>query len=562
MLKALSVKNFTVIESVTLMPSRGMTVITGETGAGKSILIDALQLALGGRASTGVIREGASQASITLNIDLHGQAYASQWLAQRGLAEAGDCVLHRVIERSGRSHCWINGIPATTTQLRSLGSLLVDIFGQNSQQFLLQRGNHLGMLDELCEHQELLEKMKKIAHDWSDCSREHEAMEKNREGVLSRIDLLRYRASELDALAPEKGEFGSLENKHRVLSHQEKLKSCLATTLGHLDEVYDESCVTRLVALTKDLEAFSGLSPEIDTALELLHDSTKKIRIAGEELLSYKDKTDLSAARFQEVEARLSDHYRLADKYRTEPQKLNELWHSTNEELAQVEAPGEQLKALDERRQELRRRWLELAQAVGKNRRKLKLHMENKVRAALQKLNMPDSDVQVELKQRLDPDSSATHAQGLESAEFLVSTNPNQKTGSIAKIASGGELSRISLAFQLVASKAARVPVMVFDEADTGIGGASAEIVGRMLSEIGKHSQVLCVTHLPQIAVQADHHCTVQKVQEGGYSSASVKKLDKQEREQEIARMMAGVEITKHSLAHAKEMLNQSRTRN
>ncbi len=562
MLKALSVKNFTVIESVTLMPGSGMTVITGETGAGKSILIDALHLALGGRAGAAVVRKGASQASITLNIDLHQQAQASQWLAQHGLAEAEGCVLHRVIEHNGRSHCWINGLPATTSQLRMLGSLLVDIFGQNSQQLLLRHENHLRMLDELCGHPELLEKMEKVARDWKDYSQEHEILKKNQEDRLDRIDLLRYRANELDVLAPAENEFRNLENEHRVLSQQEKLKSCLATTLGHLDEVYDESCVTRLVALARDLEAFAGLSPEIDCALELLHDSTKKIRIAGEELLAYKDKTDFSETHYQEVETRLSDHYRLADKYRVEPQKLSELWHSTNAELAQTEAPGKQLKALDEKCRELRKTWLELAQTVGKTRRKLKRRMENSVAAALQKLNMPDANIQVKLKQRADPDNSAIHVQGLESAEFLVSTNPGQPPRPIAKIASGGELSRISLAFQLLSSKTARVPIMIFDEADTGIGGASAEIVGRMLWEIGNHSQVLCVTHLPQIAALADHHFTVKKVHEGGYSSASVEKLGNKEREQEIARMMAGIKITKRSLAHAKEMLNKGREEN
>lgn len=554
MLVHLSVHNYAIVEHLDLELQRGMSVITGETGAGKSIMLDALGLALGDRADSGVVRPGADKADILASFDLEDIAEARAWLAERDLDNDGPCILRRVITSEGRSRGYINGAPCPLGDLKALGELLIDIHSQHEHQSLLKPDTHRRLLDEYAGSQELARQVQLAAQRWRQTRQELQRLSSSGDEQRARHQLLSYQLEELENLALGDNELEQLEQEHKALSNAEQL---LGACRQVLDLCSESDAGNVLSALTASLNRLGGFSdqPALGEATNLLASAQIQVEEAIGELNRFIDHFDADPQRQQLLEERLDAIYGLARKHRVQPFELAELQQRLLQELEGLNADDEAVERLGEELAAYERHYREKADELSALRQQAAGRLAEAVQAEMQTLGMPGGRFSIELQAGT---SDEPQPQGLEQVEFLVSANPGQPLKSLTKVASGGELSRISLAIQVITAQTSRVPTLVFDEVDVGIGGPTAEVVGQLLRRLGERGQVLTVTHLPQVAAQGHQHLFVHKARGQDSTQTAVACLTPEGRVEEIARMLGGVDLTEESLAHARKMVTKA----
>ncbi len=553
MLTQLRIRDFAIVEELELELATGMTAVTGETGAGKSILVDAIGLLLGDRADNGVIRHGADRADLSASFDLDALPAARAWLAERDLDHDRECHLRRVVARAGRSRGYINGVPQSTQALRELGEQLVDIHGQHEHQSLLRREAQRQLLDDYADNQALATELAEQYQTWSRLRRELRALRQAASERDARMDLLRYHLRELAALNLVEGEAAALEDEQRRLAHASQLLDTCQRLLGWLSEDEESSIADRLDRGLRELEALNRLDTRLAPVGELLNAALIQIQEASGELRRYARTLDLDPNHLARIEQRLTAAHQLARKHRVAADALPALRARFEVEWNTLEHSETQVAALQQAVKTARAAYQACADRLSARRAAAARDLGERVSAALAGLGMAGGCFTVVLE-RLEQPTAA----GLETVEFQVSANPGQPVRPLAKVASGGELSRISLAIQVIAAHATHIPTLIFDEVDVGIGGGVAEIVGRQLRALGDGRQVLCVTHLPQVAAQAHQQFKAEKHTDGGATHTRVVALEPEERVTEIARMLGGLELTENTLAHAREMVDKA----
>jgi DNA repair protein RecN (Recombination protein N) len=547
MLSHLHISNYTLVDSLEMEYHPGMTVITGETGAGKSIMLDALGLCLGDRADPATIRTGCERAEVTATFDISGLPAALRWLEARELNAADECILRRVVTREGRSRAFINGNACTLQDCAQLGELLIDIHSQHAHQSLLRREVQRQLLDDYAGQAAAAKTLEQLASDWLRRRRELTEMTAARDEQGARAQLLSYQVEELDNLDLQAGELEQLEQEHKQLANAEEILQAIEQALDLCETHYDG---TRSTLHLIEHDALAGKS--IDSARELLDSAAIQLDEARGELRAHLDRVEIDPGKLASVERRLDTIHDVARKHRVQARDLSDLHQRLREELAGLTGNDARVAELETELETLRQQYDTAADKLSAARRKAATSLTKKAEQQLVELAMEHCKLKVALRDR---DSTDPHPQGREEIELLVSTNPGQEPRALGKIASGGELSRISLAIQVVSANADTVPSMIFDEVDVGIGGAVAEVVGRLLRDLASSCQVLCVTHLPQVAAQGHQHLRVSKTADKKQAQADLQQLKAKERVEEIARMLGGIDITDKTRAAAREML-------
>ena len=549
MLRSLAIRDFVIVDLMELEFSGGFTVLTGETGAGKSILIGALTMVLGERADAIVVRGGAERADISAEFDVGDQAGVARWLAENDLAgDEGACLMRRVIETSGRSRGFINGRPATLAQLREAGEFLVDIHGQHQHQSLARAAAQRELLDSHGGLSETAARVAKLHRAWQQLRESRTAFETNAAAFAAERDQLEWQARELGALKLGAVEWQELSAEHTRLAHAAKLIEAAQLGVETLSEG-DASCLAQLNLIINKINNLSEFDLRLKEILAALEPARIQLQDAVHELCRYGERLDLDPQRLREVEQRLDAIHTAARKYRARPEELSEKLAATQLRLREL-GEGGNVEALRKLEEEAHAACSAEAKKLAAARKKAARKLSDQVTGTMQTLAMAGGQFEIALN--AVPEVTA---HGLESVEFLVSPHKGMPPQPIAKVASGGELSRLSLAVQTVASRVAQVPTLIFDEVDAGIGGRVAEIVGRMLRELGGKHQVMCITHLPQVAASADRQWQVTKSTSNGKVLSKVTVLDREQRMEEIARMLGGVKITETTRKHAAEML-------
>jgi DNA repair protein RecN (Recombination protein N) len=547
MLTHISISDYTIVSSLEMEFSAGMTVITGETGAGKSIMLDALGLCLGDRADPKAVRSGCERAQIVASFDTGNIPAASSWLKERDLHTGDECLLRRVITSEGRSRAYINGSATTLQDCAELGALLIDIHNQHAHQSLLRKAVQRELLDAYAGHQAMATSLEQTASDWLRARRELDLLTGSREEHDARSQLLAYQVQELDELALQKGELAALESEQKQLANAEDILQGAHQAL-ELSEQQESGARRALQLLSGDAHTAQSVSD----ARDLLDSAAIQLSEARSEIQHYIDSVEVNPQRLEEVQRRLESIYDIARKHRVMPEEIDALHRRLQEELQGLADGGERIGQLEEDMAQLSQKYNDAAAKLGKKRRTAARKLEKEAGQVLATLAMEQCQLEIALQPR---ESADPHPHGAEDIEFLISTNPGSPTQALGKIASGGELSRISLAIQVVTASSSTVPSMVFDEVDVGVGGAVAEVVGKLLRALAEKTQVLCVTHLPQVASQGQHHLQVSKSSDKKSVATSMVRLQAEEKVQEIARMLGGVKITEQTLAHAREML-------
>jgi DNA repair protein RecN (Recombination protein N) len=553
LLTALTVKNFTLVEHLEVDFSSGMTALTGETGAGKSLVVDALAMALGDRADTDRIRSGTERAEVSAIFDLNSVAHVITWLKDNDFdTDSSECLLRRILTREGRSRGYINGQPATMQQLRELGEMLIDIHSQHEHQSLLRREVHRQILDDFAGCSAMAADIKKIYQQWSTTQQQLHQMENTSDELTAQRELLRFQVEELDQLGLNDDEFKTLEHEQQMLANAD---SILQDSHALVQLCSDAETFNLQDTLGKVLQILGGMpnKPEpLQEAEKLLNSAHVEVEEAGREIQHHLDSFELDPERLQQVEERLGAIYQLARKHRISPAELQKKHADLKLALNAIAGDETDIAALKQQLELLTTDYQELANLLSDKRSTAATKLTSSIEAQFSSLSMPGAKFLPKLTQ-LPNQGFGMHGQ--ETIEFLISTNPGEPEKPLARIASGGELSRISLAIQVIAAQNSSIPTMIFDEVDVGIGGATAEVVGQLLQQLGEQGQIICVTHQPQVAARSHHHLLVSKKTEKNTTQSHIIPLSEADRMDEIARMLGGSKITETTRSHAKELL-------
>lgn len=549
MLRALNITNFVIVDRAELEFDAGFTALTGETGAGKSILIDALAILLGERGDASVVRQGADKAEISAEFDIAKAHELKRWLADNDLAGDDDVYLvRRTIDAGGRSRAFINGRSATAAQLREAGEHLVDVHGQHEHQSLLRGAAQRGLLDGYAGHEAAVTAVGDAWRAWQELRTQVVALETNAAAFAAEREELEWQARELGQLKFTSDEWQELIAEHARLAHGQSLIEGAQFAMDALSEG-DNSSVTLLSGVVSKLNHLVEYDARLKDIIDVVGSAQAQAQEAVYMLRDYQQRLDIDPKRFKEIEQRLDAVHATARKFRVTPETIPDALARAQARLGQL-GGNLDIDALRERATAAQARYMSVARTLSAGRKKAAKKLGEKVTAAMQTLAMAGGTFEIALTPLAEGTSS-----GLEQIEFLVSAHKGIDPRPLAKVASGGELSRISLSIQTVASEVAHVPTLIFDEVDAGIGGRVAEIVGQMLKKLGKQHQVMCVTHLPQVAASADHQWQVTKQAANGKVASRVNILGSTERIEEIARMLGGVKITETTRKHAAEML-------
>lgn len=551
MLRTLSVHDFVIVDSLELDFLSGFSVLTGETGAGKSILVDALQLVLGERGDAGVIREGASRADISAEFVAGREAI--KWLEDSEIGcEDGVVLLRRIIDRSGRSKGFVNGVSVTAAQMRELASSLVDIHGQHAHQSLLRQDEQRRLLDRHAGLEQDVDELALRYRAWQSLLEKIQAAESDSARLQAERERLEWRANEFEKLSPKPGEWEQVNSEYDRLSHAASLIEGAGETLSELSES-DSPVLSRLNVLKQKLSRLSEIDDRLAPVAELLESARIQLQEVTYSLRDYLLHTDLDPGLLQTVEKRLEALHSAGRQFRVQPESLPDEWEKTKKQLQQY-VDSSDLAELKRQENLVREQYFALAKRVSLKRRQVAGELSEAVTAVMADLHMSGGRFAVEVV------SGTPHAHGTDQVGFFVAGHAGTSLRPLSKVASGGELARLSLAISVIASRATAIPTLVFDEVDTGIGGAVAEVVGKLLKRLGKEHQVLCVTHLPQVASQASQHFQVSKVAVDHipHPVSRIMPLDEEKRVVEIARMLGGVEMTDATLNHAREMLRDN----
>jgi len=545
MLRALHVRDFVIVTEAEINFETGFTVFSGETGAGKSILIDALALTLGERADSSVLRQGATRAEISAVFDI--PPALTEWLTAHDLHTDDALVLRRVVDAQGRSRAYINGSAVTVAQLREVGEHLVDIHGQHAHQSLLRTDNQRDMVDAHASHQGLRLQVAQAWKAWRKVERQLTLSEQDAQALNAAREKIEWQLAELDRLGLGATEWDEVSTEQTRLANAQSLLDGAALALGCLDENEDSAHHQLVAALQKITQLLRH-----DPALQAVHESLESARISVSEAVSdlnaYLSRVELDPERLAIVDERMRNIFDLARKFKTEPEQLYALHTALRREQEALSASTD-IETLRANAAALKAEYQTHANTLTSARRKAAADLGKQVSKVMQTLAMEGGQFSVVLAE------GPASAHGQDAVEFLVAGHAGTTPKPLAKVASGGELARISLALSVIASRAARVPTLIFDEVDSGIGGAVAEVVGNLLRELGLRHQVLCVTHLPQVAARGQHHFQVSKQQTKGITESSIAKLEAQERIEEVARMLGGIKITPTTRKHAQELL-------
>ncbi|PKF80882.1 DNA repair protein RecN [Vibrio sp. vnigr-6D03] len=551
MLAHLSVNNFAIVKSLQLELAKGMTTITGETGAGKSIAIDALGLCLGDRAEASSVRQGEEKTDISASFLLDNNINATRWLEDNDLMDGCECILRRVITKEGRSRAFINGSPVPASQLKVLGQLLINIHGQHAHHQLMKSDYQLSMLDQYAGHVNLLNKTKNYYQTWRQSDNHLKQLTQNSQENLAQKQLLEYQIKELNDLAIGEEEFSELEQEHKRLANSGELASTCQQAIELIYEGEDVNALGILQTANHSLIQLSELDSKLSGLPDMISEAIIQLEEANSELRHYLDGIDVDPARMVYVEERFSKVMSTARKHHVMP---NELYQHHQELLKQVEAldcSDEKMDALAAEVEEKRLKFLATAEKLNKSRQRYAKELNKLISQSMHELSMEKAKFCIDVVR----DENNASPLGIDQATFLVSTNPGQPMQPIAKVASGGELSRISLAIQVITAQKVDTPSLIFDEVDVGISGPTAAVVGKMLRKLGESTQVLCVTHLPQVAGCGHQQLFVAKNTKGGKTETQMNCLDQNQRVAELARLLGGSQITDSTLANAKELL-------
>lgn len=552
MLKFLSIRDFVIVATLELEFRAGFTALTGETGAGKSILIDALLLALGERGDATMVRNGCERAEITAEFDVSSLPDVQRWLQEQELeGDTGVCLLRRLLDAGGRTRGFINGRSATLQQMRDVGEKLLNIHGQHAHQSLLQADAQRILLDNYAGLQQEVNEVAAGYRDWQILKRRRITLTENSQALAAERELLLFQRSELEALAFNSADWETLQADYTRLSHAASLLETAAFGLETLSEA-ETACLTQLNALMSRLREGLVHDASLGETLRMLESAQAELQEAVYSLRHYQQRVDDDPQQLAEMEQKIQNVMTMARKYRVLPEQLNATLQHCVSRLAELGDEAD-LAALEQQEAIAQQRYLDAGQRLSLSRQTAAERLAQEMTDAMQKLAMQGGSFTVALLPLVEGNLS-----GLETIEFRVAANPGVPTRSLAKVASGGELSRISLAMQVATSQVASVPTLIFDEVDSGIGGRVAEIVGLLLKQLGREYQVLCVTHLPQVAAMADSQWQVSKAVEQGVTLSRIEVLDAEQRIEEIARMLGGVTITDTTRSHAAEMLGRA----
>jgi DNA repair protein RecN (Recombination protein N) len=549
-LDSIQITNFAIIDALQLEFDSGLSALTGETGAGKSILLDAIKLAAGDRAGSDTIRSGSERAEISVCFRLHDADEAHSWLADNEMSAAGECVIRRVLHANGRSKAFINGYSATLMQLRALCDLLIDIHGQHEHQSLQLPRVQRQLLDAYLGDHSLLDQVRQKFADYRALQQRFEQAKSGSQEREQRIDLLGLYCEELNQLDLQEGEFDTLLEEYRRLSNAGKLIAKSGEVLAYLYENEEQNIQSTLSLCEQELSELLLNDKALAGSHELINAALIQVQEATTELRSYRDGIELDAARLEAINERIANSQNLARKHRVEVIELPGLSLTLNGELETLQGDDFDIESMQQELEKLRADYMFSAAELSLKRRQTAATLSTQITRVMQQLGMDSGQFVIEIETSEQPG-----AHGIDNVRYLVSANPGQPPKSLARVASGGELSRISLAIQVIMSESSRIPTLIFDEVDSGVGGGVAEIVGKKLRLLGRDRQVFCVTHLPQVASQAHHHFRVEKSSRQNQTSTEVFALSADERLEEVARMLGGVTITEQTRAHASEMI-------
>ena len=552
MLTQLAIQNFAIVRFLELELHAGMTCITGETGAGKSIAIDALGLCLGERAEASMVRPGADKAELSARFCVRNNAPARQWLEQNELADEEECLLRRVITDEGRSRAYINGTPVPVGQLKALGQLLLNIHGQHAHQLLLKPEHQLTILDAYAGHHHLLTETRDAYSQWRQQHHELQALRAEQEQRQARRQLLEYQVEELDEFALGEQEFADIEQEHSRLANSTEI---VADCQSCLDLLYDNDEVTiagLLNSVSDRLERLTSMDGSLQPVALMLQEALIQVQESHHELRNYLERLDVDPERFTQLEQRLSRAMELARKHHVRPVELYTEHQTLRSELANINGDEARLDELALGVATSKEAYLQAAERLSASRTRHAAELCELISARIHALSMADGRLEIRIHRQAESTPSAL---GQDQIEFLVTTNPGQPLQPLTKVASGGELSRISLAIQVITAQRVATPTLIFDEVDVGISGPTAAVVGELLRELGKSTQVLVVTHLPQVAGQGHQHLFVSKLSDGKSTETSMQPLDRDGRLDELARLLGGNQITANTLANARELL-------
>ncbi len=552
MLLNLNIIDLAVVDSLDLDLQPGMSVLTGETGAGKSILLTALGLALGDRADSGYVRPNSKRAEVNLEFDLSKAPAVKKWLEEQELDDEGLCLIRRTVSEDGRSKAYINNRPVNLQTLQTLSRQLVEIHGQHAHLTLLDKEEQRLLLDGFAHNQGLLASLNDCYQNWKQTDKTLRHLIKTGSDQVEREELLRYQLDELKQLDPEHFDYRALAEEHHKIANIGKI-----LTLGQqqLDVLYDNDRQSVTQLLGHSLHAIGELSeyaPELAGIGELLNEAEIQINEAAQQLRRFLENLEADPQQLAWLENQIGIVQSLSRKHKTPAEELPQLAEQLAAELDNISHGSERIESLTADSERLLSHYRQLAGQLSASRRKAAAELQQRISDTIKELGMPHGEFIVDITTH---EAAEPQRNGFDTIEFLVSTNPGLPAKPLAKVASGGELSRISLAIQVTTSTDKTTPTMIFDEVDSGIGGGIAEIVGQKLRRLSQNRQVLCVTHLPQVAAQAHQHLFVAKNQKAAVTSSTVRHLNAEERVDEVARMLGGVTITENTLAHAREML-------
>ncbi len=552
MLLHLNIQNFAIVRTLDIDWRHGMTTITGETGAGKSIAIDALGLCLGDRALTNVVRPNCKKAELAATFDIRKNQEAQNWLANNDISVDSDCILRRVISSEGRSKAYINGSQVPLAQLKDIGQLLINIHGQHDHQRIIKASEQRQILDAYADHPQLLADVKLYYQQWKKLNLEYQQLQDNQSQRAAQQQLLQYQVNELDEFALAEGEFEQLELDYKRHSNSQYL---LDTTLSALQNLSENEEINALDSLRHAFDQINKLANVDSKLAELasqLEESMIQLEDTSNELQSYYQQLELDPEAYQIIEERYSLAIQLAKKHQVTPEQLHSYHLQLKNELSAISSDEHRLNAVLEEITQTEAKYRDAAQTLSQSRNQSASKLSQRITESMKELNMAHGQFEVRITETTG-DNLTLHGQ--DDVSFLISLNPGQALEAMNKVASGGELSRISLAMQVILADKVVTPTLIFDEVDVGISGPTAAMVGAKLRQLAANTQVICVTHLPQVASKGHQQLFVTKLTDGEHTETKVTELSEQRRVQEIARLLAGDSITEHSLANAQELL-------
>ncbi len=555
MLKSLHIQNFAIIEKLELEFFPGMSALTGETGAGKSIIIDAIGLVLGDRADNNLIRAGKDFAEIILEIEIERKSASANWFKQNDFKFEEDCTLRRVIRKDGKSKAYINGIPVPLKTLKELGESVINIYGQHAHQSLMNVATQRQLLDQFAGNTAALNELQVFFSGWREQKQLFERISRNSSDIQATVELLRYQVEELDQLDLEADEISTLEQKHKRLANAEQLKQAGLQASYQLKNDENTDVYTTLNQICTQISNLLESDNDLQSTHQSLQEAFTIISECADDLRNYAEDIEIDVEELFQTEERLAAIDRISRKHKVSPDELMALHERISDELSSMTRPDYDIDAVRMKLDKIENDYKELAKNISKKRLSAAKKLSTDITQALNKLGMEKARVEIAVHYH---DTTSPTTYGFDSIAFNVQTNPGQKMLPLSQVASGGELSRISLAIQMIAVDKLNVPVLIFDEVDSGVGGAVAEVVGKELRNIGAKRQVMCITHLAQVAANAHQHYRVNKQSEQSDTVSAIELLKQADRITEIARMIGGVKLTENTFMHAQEMLETS----